>query len=136
MKYSQHQHNELEQMLRELAAHERRSVRMDDAMAERLEARFDACFYRLQHRGYMWRHLAALAAALLLALGCLSLLNLPETQKNAPTLAVAPPEMISATDWDKHFPPAEEPAAVTRNGIEYRVEAEEDLPFTIDDCYL
>lgn len=136
MKHTQHQHLELEQMLRELAAHERRCVRMDDAMAERLEARLDARFLRLQRRGYMQRQVGALAAALLLALGCLALLNLPETQKKASALTAAPPEFISAKEWDKEFPPSEETSAVTRNGIEYRIEAEADLPFTIDDCYL
>lgn len=135
MNNPQHHRNEIEQMLRELAARERRSVRMDDAMAARLEARLEARFRRLSHRGYTRRQACAAAAAILPALGCLSLLNLPESYQTAPPLTAAP-ETIPAAEWDSHFPSESERGIVTRNGVEYMVETEEDLPFTIDDCYL
>lgn len=129
----------MEQLLRELAAHEQRTIRMDDAMTARLEARMDARFHLLENRSYSCRRLAACAASFLLALGCLALLQLSEEESTAPALAVLPPaepEHIAAADWDKHFPPAPQREAVTRNGIEYHIETEEDLPFTINDCYL
>lgn len=139
MNNPQHHRNEIEQMLQELAARERRSVRMDDAMAARLEARLEARFLRLSRRGYTRRQVCAAAAAVFLALGCLSLLNLPESHQIAPPLTAASPaepETISAAEWDSHFPTESERGIVTRNGVEYMVETEEDLPFTIDDCYL
>ena len=129
----------MEELLRELAAYEYRSVKMDDAMAGRLEARMDARFRLLADRSYSRRSPAVCAAAFLLALGCLALLQLPEEGSTAPALAVLPsaePEMIAAADWDKHFPPAPAREAVTRHGVEYHIETEENLPFTINDCYL
>ncbi len=135
MNNPQHHRNEIEQMLCELAARERRSVRMDDAMAARLEARLEDRFLRLSHRGYTRRQACAAAAAVLLSLGCLTMLNLPESHQPAIPLTVAP-EIIPAAEWDSHFPTESERGIVTRNGVEYMVETEEDLPFTIDDCYL
>lgn len=139
MNKPQHHLDDMEQLLRELAAHEQRTIRMDDAMTARLEARMDARFHLLENRSYSRRRLAACAASFLLALGCLALLQLSEEESTAPALAVLPPaepEHIAAADWDKHFPPAPQREAVTRNGIEYHIETEEDLPFTINDCYL
>lgn len=140
MNNPQHHRNEIEQMLRELAACERRSVRMDDAMAARLEARLDSRFRRLAERGYTRSRLLACAAALMLALGCLVLLDLPEPDAaSTPGLAALPPaevQTIAAADWDKHFPTAPEREAVTRHGIEFHIETEEELPFTINDCFL
>lgn len=139
MNNPQHHRNEIEQMLRELAASERRSVRMDDAMAARLEARLEARFRRLSHRDYSRRQTCAAAAAFLLALGCLTLLNLPASHQLAISPKAAPPaaqETIPAADWDTYFPAEHEPGMVIRNGVEYMVETEAELPFTIDDCYL
>lgn len=135
-----HQIHDMEQMLRELAAHELRSVKMDAAMTARLESRLDSRFRRLAERGYTRSRLLACAAALMLALGCLVLLDLPEPDAaSTPVLAALPPaevQTIAAADWDKHFPPAPEREAVTRHGIEFHIETEEELPFTINDCFL
>ncbi len=140
MNNPQHHRNDIELMLCELAARERRSVRMDDAMAARLEARLEARFRYLSHRGYTRRQACAAVAAILLALGCLTMLNLPQAQKTATSSAAVLPaarQTISAAEWDRHFSPASsEREIVTRNGVEYMVETEEELPFTIDDCYL
>ena len=135
-----HQIHDMEQMLRELAAHELRSVKMDAAMTARLESRLEARFTRLAERGYTRSRMLACAAALMLALGCLMLLDLPELDASAaPVVAALPPaevQTIAAADWDKHFPPAPEREAVTRYGIEFHIETEEELPFTINDCFL
>lgn len=135
-----HQIHDMEQMLRELAAHELRSVKMDAAMTARLESRLEARFTRLAERGYTRSRMLACAAALMLALGCLMLLDLPESDASAaPVVAALPPaevQIIAAADWDKHFPPAPEREAVTRHGIEFHIETEEELPFTINDCFL
>lgn len=135
-----HQIHDMEQMLRELAAHELRSVKMDAAMTARLESRLEARFTRLAERGYTRSRMLACAAALMLALGCLMLLDLPESDASAaPVVAALPPaevQTIAAADWDKHFPPAPEREAVTRYGIEFHIETEEELPFTINDCFL
>lgn len=140
MNTSSHQIHDMEQMLRELAAHELRSVKMDAAMAARLESRLEARFRRLAERGYTRSRMLACAAALMLALGCLMLLELPESDASAaPVVAALPPaevQTIAAADWDKHFPPAPEREAVTRYGIEFHIETEEELPFTINDCFL
>ena len=114
-----HQIHDMEQMLRELAAHELRSVKMDAAMTARLESRLEARFRRLAERGYTRSRILACAAA--------------------PVVAALPPaevQTIAAADWDKHFPPAPEREAVTRYGIEFHIETEEELPFTINDCFL
>ena len=135
-----HQIHDMEQMLRELAARELRSVKMDAAMTARLESRLEARFRRLAERGYTRSRILACAAALMLALGCLMLLDLPEPDASAaPVVAALPPaevQPIAAADWDKHFPPAPEREAVTRYGIEFHIETEEELPFTINDCFL
>ncbi|MBQ8516551.1 MAG: hypothetical protein IJ498_03115 [Akkermansia sp.] len=135
-----HQIHDMEQLLRELAARELRSVKMNDAMTARLEARLEARFRRLAEHGYNRSRLLACAAALMLALGCLALLELPQPESAAvPAHACLPPaevQTIAAAEWDKHFPPAPEREAVTRNGIEFHIETEEELPFTINDCFL
>ena len=135
-----HQIHDMEQMLRELAAHELRSVKMDAAMTARLESRLEARFRSLAERGYTRSRILACAAALMLALGCLMLLDLPEPDASAaPVVAALPPaevQTIAAADWDKHFPPAPEREAVTRYGLELHIETEEELPFTINDCFL
>ena len=135
-----HQIHDMEQMLRELAAHELRSVKMDAAMTARLESRLEARFRRLAERGYTRSRMLTCAAALMLALGCLMLLELPESDASAaPVVAALPPaevQTIAAADWDKHFPSAKETEAVTRHGIEFHIETEEELPFTINDCFL
>lgn len=135
-----HQIHDMEHMLRELAAHELRSVKMDAAMTARLESRLDARFRKLAKRGYTRSRLLACAAALMLALGCLVLLDLPQSDSAAAHGVVALPpaeeQTIAAADWDKHFPPAPERETVTRHGIEFHIENEEELPFTINDCFL
>ena len=135
-----HQIHDMEQRLRELAAREHRSVTMDAAMTKRLEAALEARFQSLSERAYTRGRFLACAAALLLALGSLALLNLPESADRA-TGAVAAaasvePETIAAADWDRYFPPAAEHEVATRNGVELHIETEEELPFTLDDCFL
>ena len=127
MNNSSQQIHDMEQMLRELAAHELHSVKMDAAMTARLETCLESRFRRLTERGYAYRCMLACAAAITLVLCCLSLLK---------ALPPAEVQTIAAADWDKYFPPAPEREAVTRHGIEFHIETEEELPFTINDCFL
>ncbi len=140
MNNSSQQIHDMEQMLRELAAHELHSVKMDAAMTARLETCLESRFRRLTERGYAYRCMLACAAAITLVLCCLSLLEQPEQKLTAaPAVKALPPaevQTIAAADWDKYFPPAPEREAVTRHGIEFHIETEEELPFTINDCFL